>query len=125
MNNLEFQRVLEDQMDACRSMLSGKAAEYASDVDRLHNFKTAAALTPGETVSQALAGMMKKHTVSIYDMIASGEDYPLSVWDEKIGDHLNYLFLLKAIILEDKMVIHSQNAVSKETNIIDPDYRPN
>ena len=96
----EFEEILEEQIDQCRGMLGAKAEEYASEKDRLSNFKRAAALTEGETVPQALGGMMKKHTVSIYDMIASGEAYPMELWNEKITDHINYLILLKAVVLE-------------------------
>lgn len=94
----EFQEILERQLDRIKSVLASKGAEYATE-DRLSNFKTAASLQ-GKTLSQALGGMMAKHTVSIYDMIETGEVYPHSVWDEKITDHLNYLILLKAVLIE-------------------------
>lgn len=81
--------------------LSAKAAEYASDGDRLHNFKVAGAVE-GISAIQALGGMMAKHTVSVYDMIGSGKDYPLDLWEEKIKDSINYLLLLWALIQEDE-----------------------
>lgn len=46
--------------------------------------------------------MMVKHTVSIYDMVERGEQFPLEIWGEKITDHLNYLILLKAVLIEDE-----------------------
>ena len=46
--------------------------------------------------------MMAKHTVSVYDMIGTGEDYPLDLWEEKIKDSINYLFLLWALVQEDE-----------------------
>lgn len=101
MNSEDFVDVLAAQIGTCERMLGAKASEYATDDDRLHNFKVAAALK-GETCKQALAGMMAKHTVSIYDMIRDDVDAPLEVWVEKISDHLNYLFLLKAIVVEEK-----------------------
>ena len=48
---------------------------------------------------------MSKHTVSVYDLIKAenrGEDVSLELWDEKIGDHINYLFLLWAAVVENK-----------------------
>ena len=81
--------------------LTAKAAEYASDGDRLHNFKVAAA-TQGITPAKALGGMMCKHTVSVYDMIGTGETYPLPLWEEKIKDSINYLFLLWALVNEER-----------------------
>ena len=49
----------------------------------------------------ALAGMLAKHIVSLYDMcFADGMSFDAGTWDEKITDSLNYLFLLKAIVKE-------------------------
>lgn len=95
-----FEQVFGEQFQRCRDILIVKALEYATD-DRLHNFKKTAKLT-GETPEQALAGFMAKHTVSIYDMIASGEDFSDDKWNEKITDHMNYLILLRALITERK-----------------------
>ena len=53
------------------------------------------------TPQRALAGMLAKHIVSLYDMCFAEETvYPMDTWDEKITDSLNYLFLLKAIVKE-------------------------
>lgn len=80
--------------------LTAKAQEYATDGDRLHNFKIAAAVQ-GTSPVKALGGMMAKHTVSVYDMIGSGQEYPLELWEEKIKDSINYLFLLWALVREE------------------------
>ena len=75
--------------------------EYTGDApDRLIAFKAAAALQH-TTPQRALAGMLAKHIVSLYDMCFAEETvYPMDTWDEKITDSLNYLFLLKAIVKE-------------------------
>ena len=53
------------------------------------------------TPERALAGMLAKHIVSLYDMcFADGMSFDAGTWDEKITDSLNYLFLLKAIVKE-------------------------
>lgn len=85
------------------NVLAAKGDEYAGEIDkdRLHNFKVAAGMQ-GVTYKEALAGMMAKHTTSIYDMIADGRDYSLEKWDEKILDHINYLILLRALVVEEK-----------------------
>ena len=63
-------------------------------------FKAAAALQH-TTPERALAGMLAKHIVSLYDMcFADGMSFDAGTWDEKITDSLNYLFLLKAIVKE-------------------------
>ena len=100
MNTTTFERLFEEQVNRSRSVLVSKAKEYATE-DRLHNFKVAAALE-GKTQEQALAGMMAKHTVSVYDMAESGLAYPIDLWQEKITDHINYLFLLNAIVREER-----------------------
>ena len=98
MTTTDFERIFEEQVERSRSVLVYKAKEYATE-DRLHNFRVAAALE-GKTPEQALAGMMAKHTVSVYDMAESGLAYPIELWQEKITDHINYLFLLNAIVRE-------------------------
>lgn len=100
MNNAKFNDVVEDQFEVCRELLCKKGEEYDSDTnDRFHSFKVAAALQ-GETPAQALAGMLAKHTVSIYDLINAGSK-DLLIWDEKITDHINYLLLLKGLIMDE------------------------
>lgn len=100
-----FYDIFEDQIERCRNVLGVKAEEYATE-DRLHNFKQAANLQ-GISATKALGGMMSKHTISIYDMIKSGEKYSESMWNEKIGDSINYLILLRALIEDEHLVIHS------------------
>ena len=98
MDTERFNQLFEKQIELCRQVLCGKAKEYATE-DRLHNFKVAAQLE-GITTEQALAGMMAKHTVSVYDMCASGEAYPIELWQEKLTDSINYLLLLNAVVRE-------------------------
>lgn len=99
MNSDQFENVVDTQIKRVHDVLVVKAAEYATDDDRLHNFKRAATLR-GVEVHQAIAGLMIKHTVSIYDMVGSGKTYSMDLWDEKITDHINYLILLKASLVE-------------------------
>ena len=88
-------------MALCREILQRKTKEYTGDdTDRLGAFKAAAALQH-TTPERALAGMLAKHIVSLYDMcFDGGAGYDIGTWDEKITDSLNYLFLLKAIVKE-------------------------
>lgn len=113
MNTEDFEIAIRAQIARCTDVLIQKAAEYASDVDRLHNFKVAAKLQ-GITVKEALAGMMAKHTTSVYDMVASGQDYSVGMWNEKIGDHINYLLLLRAIIDEERAALFERAGASKD-----------
>lgn len=67
MNTETFNEVIRKQIERCEATLCKKADEYATE-DRLHNFKVAAGLQDCLPTT-ALAGMMAKHTVSVYDMI--------------------------------------------------------
>jgi hypothetical protein len=96
-----FDKLVAEQLKQCSDILTVKAKEYATPTDRLHNFLVAAEVMDVPP-RQALAGMMVKHTVSIYDMCNSQYIYPDAVWDEKITDHINYLILLKGIIQYEK-----------------------
>lgn len=102
MQSEEFNEIIRKRIAKSTDVLVKKAGEYADDGDRLHNFRAAAGLT-GQSMREALGGMMLKHTVSIYDMIRNADvDYPQEMWDEKLGDHLNYLLLLEAVVADEK-----------------------
>ena len=107
----DFDIVLDETVERVTRTLGSKAVEYADDVDRLHNFKLAGELT-GQDPKQVLAGFMAKHTISIYDMIRLDKTYPLSLWDEKIVDHINYLILLRAIVQEQEGHTHTLGDIS-------------
>lgn len=68
MTQTEFYLTFEQQVQRCEETLLNKAKEYTGNSpDRLSAFKTAAALQEC-TPERALAGMMAKHIISIYDM---------------------------------------------------------
>lgn len=102
MREKEFERCFEEQIKKCREVLLRKNDEYTAGNDRLHNFKVAAKLQRVNPLT-ALGGMMAKHTVSVYDLIKEtefGDRPPMKMWEEKIGDSINYLFLLSAAVKE-------------------------
>jgi hypothetical protein len=96
-----FNQVFRDTFDKAARVLLAKADEYASDEDRLHNFKLAKYVMGVDTPEQACWAFLTKHLVSIRDMVNSGEHYSPEIWDEKIGDAINYLILLKALTEEE------------------------
>lgn len=93
-----FNQVFEETVELCRGVLIDKAAQYASSHDRLHNFKQAGALQKIQP-ERALAGMLAKHIVSVFDMV-SDKGFSPAQWNEKIIDSINYLILLRALIWE-------------------------
>ena len=94
-----YQEHIEDMIEHCKDMLLTKHTEYATE-DDFHNFNVAAALQ-NVTPQQALVGMMDKHVVSVHDLVneqAEGREIPLEKWKEKIGDNINYLLILWAMV---------------------------
>ena len=100
MNEQRFNELIAKRIGKCTDVLVNKAFEYAHPEDRLHNFKVAAKLQ-GISPREAIRGMMSKHTVSIYDMCANDRVYSDELWDEKLTDSINYLFLLEAIVADE------------------------
>lgn len=100
----QFEKIVEARCKTIKNVLASKGEEYGSDRDALHNIKQAAKISSKEeTPEQALLGMWRKHLSSLLDIIdetAQGV-YPIkAVRNEKIGDSINYLILLEALLIE-------------------------
>lgn len=112
MDNKTFHRLLMYRIALTIKTLGNKSPEYASDTDKLHNFKRAGKML-NCSPAKALMGMKAKHDVSILDIVdkidrsyTDKKYYPKNVptvelIEEKIGDSINYLILLEAIIKEE------------------------
>ena len=126
----DFNDLIVDQIEVCKSMMVGKAQEYAADDDcvirdRLHNFHLASAIS-GRNELQSAAGMMVKHTTSIYDLIAQSETTPMTdkqrmLWIEKITDHINYLLILRVLVEEKYRTTKLETR--KEPNVPAPEEK--
>lgn len=100
MSNAQFETFFEIQIEKARKTLIKKAEEYATETARLHNFHKSANLK-GESPERALYGMVVKHEVALSDfMDKSPEDISLEQWEEKLGDIINFMILLKALLWE-------------------------
>ena len=96
-----FDKMLENRLLKIKSVLQAKGAEYAPSTDnRLHNFKTAARYM-NCFPSQALWAMMQKHVVSCEDLVMKSLKATPELIDEKLGDWINYLILLEALLSEE------------------------
>ncbi len=105
MNAEDFNELVLERFNQCGETLCNKGDEYASDKDRLHNFKKAAQIKGCDPI-QALDGMWLKHRVSLEDMLdrlATDHCYLPSkeLIAEKLGDNHNYTLLLEGLI-EDR-----------------------
>ena len=103
MTSERFNVLLEDTLNSIQNVLGSKAREYAQGGDRLFNFRVAASIN-NTTMQAALWGMATKHLVSVMDLINGRLDVRRDVIEEKIGDLINYLILLKAVLYEQKGV---------------------
>lgn len=95
----DFNMLVDKIFLDCKALLQIKESEYSEGVDRLDQFKKGEVFT-GLPAHRVLAGMMLKHTTSIYDMLRDEKttDYHMEKWEEKIYDHINYLCLLMGIL---------------------------
>ena len=95
----QYTVLINEMLLHCRDTLTSKHKEYATE-DHFHNFNKAASML-GETPAQALMGMRYKHEVSVCDFVtdqANGIKHSLEAWKEKIGDNINYLLILWAMV---------------------------
>lgn len=101
MTNAAFNTLVHKRTQKIAQILSHKAKEYARG-DRLSNFKKAA-VAMSCTPEKACAAFWMKHVISINDLvndIERGESVPDTMWQEKIGDAINYLILLEALTVD-------------------------
>jgi hypothetical protein len=99
MTNEDFTIEVENSFNRAKKVMLKKAKEYASEDDRLDNFKRAGA-AQGIASSAALVGMAAKHFVSITEMAKNPNDYTTQQWHEKTGDLKNYMVLLEALLID-------------------------
>ena len=114
MTDEDFDVIVERRVEKTREILGKKAEEYARG-DRLSNFKKAAAAM-GCTPEKALVGMWMKHVISIIDLVNDLEMEVVAaeeMWDEKIGDAINYLVLLEGLVKERLTTITSKKPAKK------------
>lgn len=104
MDKNQFQSIIKNQVEKCLEVNFKKNEGYALDGDCLGSFKRSAVLQ-GRTPAQILGGSMAKHTISIYDMLNSNQAFPMEIWEEKIVDHINYLLILKALLVEGELIM--------------------
>ena len=100
MTHERFKDLFERRFMRSRMVLTNKAIEYSTGADRLHNFKQAANVMRG-TQAEACFAFMTKHFVNVTDAVTNNENVSQEWIDEKIGDLVNYVILLEAILTEE------------------------
>ena len=97
-SDAEMDDLITHRLGLIKSTLLVKAKEYARNGDRLHNFNKGSKQyeKPRE---QVIYDFMQKHLISFDDMmndLNGGDIKSIFMWEEKIGDIINYMVLLEA-----------------------------
>lgn len=94
------EKTLSERLEKMKTSLQVKAKEYCRDGDFFHNFNTTSGAF-NQTRERVAFDYMKKHWISFLDMLDDidkgkipADDYV----DEKIGDLINYLYLIEESI---------------------------
>lgn len=99
MKREDFSKKVEKRIDLIRQTLLAKHKEYAKDDNVFRNFDEAAGgFSLHSTSAEVLWSYMTKHLVSIKDIVADSKIVKPEVVSEKIGDVINYLILLEAML---------------------------
>lgn len=99
MNRERFKRIVDRRLNLTQRTLLKKQREYADKEEVFHNYIRAGEVCQ-VSKEKALQIMASKHLVSIADMIDSDRIFPIEYVEEKIGDAINYLILLEAMLKE-------------------------
>ena len=99
MTREDFSNRVEKRIDLVRQSLLTKHKEYAKDDNVFRNFDEAAGgLSLHGSSAEVLWSYMTKHLVSIKDIVADNKPVDPAAVSEKIGDVINYLILLEAML---------------------------
>ncbi len=93
-------KILRPRLDAIHELFADKSVEYASDKNIFENF-TQGARMDNITPQKCLWDYMRKHLVSIKDMIDNPHKTTPEKASEKIGDVILYLITLEGMIIEN------------------------
>ena len=107
MNDNSLQITILNAFYRCTHLMHRKSQEYSPNEDRLENFKESGR-EDDISSEEALWGMLRKHLTSLGMMCRAltptpgtyHEPHSQSIWEEKLTDAHNYLFLLEALLKE-------------------------
>lgn len=99
MTQSEFDKVVKEQIETVKSLISNKGEEYAN-VDVLSNFKQGAGFFQDGTPENVLYGYLVKHLVSIKNHCDGSIPLDSNKLKEKCLDNIVYSILLLAIQIE-------------------------
>lgn len=99
----DFKEIVKEQFKLCENLLGIRAEDYAKHgQDRLAQFKREAGLIGSNDYFVCIA-LMGKHTTKLCDMVKAlgkRQHYTKEQWEEVLTDHINYLLLLKGLLVD-------------------------
>lgn len=102
----QFEKIWLDQVQAEKTMLLERAAAYATNGDRLGNFKEGGQLNACHPLRYGFS-LVSKHIIALRDLIGKVEagnadfsPYELDKLTEYVTDIRNYAVLLKGLYIE-------------------------
>ena len=96
MSNETFKKLLDELDGDSINTLTNKNAKYATNDDRLHNFRAGGDIFGG-TPAQACWGYLTKHLVALRDMVERDDFSDREDFLEKCKDSINYIRFLWCI----------------------------
>lgn len=112
----EFGRIVDRRLGIIADVLGKKGRHYNRGAERFHNFKRGGEIA-GVSPERALWGYLTKHLISVLDIIDGQVPLTQELIDEKMGDCINYFFLLEGLFTE-RLQVESQNrAVTMQSEI--------
>ena len=97
----EFERIANGLLNNAKTTLISKNKEYADTTDVFHNFDVARDILQHLDVSSPAGSGMAfavKHLVSIIDIINNPSKFNDEIINEKFGDMINYLILIRGML---------------------------
>ncbi len=101
MTSEEFNRLLDELDGSSLSTLKAKNSKYASDDDRLHNFRVGSDIS-GLTTAETCWGYLTKHLTALRDMVVNNDFKDRDDFLEKCQDSINYIRFLWCIGNEER-----------------------
>jgi len=105
MKNEDFDKMVDEVFDKCKAILVDRAKVYAKE-DRFHNFKRRQTILRADSPTVISLVDFTKHFQAFMDKLSDFPErhhyYSMDKYDENIIDMINYLLLMRGMIIEVK-----------------------
>jgi hypothetical protein len=116
MDHKQKMEIFEETVDAMRELLTTKGVEYSTVTDALANFKDPANDEMDVNPLQVCMIHFNKQLAGIRSYIKHGKTFSTETIWSRIHDDMNYLFLLKCLIMEIEGILSLRRAAEREAD---------